>query len=122
MAALVHVTVMTSMALASSCIAFSRKLRADCRIFSLIMDPGCPFPEIRAVQLIKTYAAASEDRVFPHAPRRTDSHQLCCPHCWSWEAGNTGVLVSRNVVSRPVDQRVPDNAPNTVYPYGYNLV
>lgn len=112
--ALVDSTVVTGMAFLSSSIGISRKLRADCRISSLVMDPGCPLQGMWAFQRLETGKAASDDGTSYFGQHKTDIQLLRWMHCWSNEPGNTWVSVYNKALFPPNGQQGKDSAPRIV--------
>lgn len=113
--ALLDATVVTGLALVTLWIRLSRKLRADCPISSLIIDPGCPLPQFRTVQQLKTDLTFPDDGIFHALMRHTDWQPLWCIHHLPYDASNAFVALYCKVVSWPGAQQKQDSVLTTVW-------
>lgn len=114
--AIVTAPVLPTMAVSAPHTGLSRPLRADCRISSLVMDPGCPFPRNLVNHRLDRDVAASEDGCSYPALRKYGIQPSYCTRRWPYESSNFCVSFSHKAVFRLDPQRRQNIATSPVCP------
>lgn len=107
-------TVVTIFSLLASFIGLSRQIHASCQILSFLIDPDCPFTEIKVVQRLETDIAASNEGFSYSALQKPGSLLFWCTLHWPFDTSDICLAEFHKVLSVLYYQRGQDSAPYTI--------